>query len=1688
MSSDQKPGIALLSLDGGRWENLGALTQIHVVEDILQAYEVDSNLQTGSVRVCNVFDFVLGTGTGGLVACMLGPLKMSTKDAKETYLRIRGSDFLAKKEMSERAEILKGALKGFLDSQTEDTESLMSATQMADLVKLTPDCKFAVTAMAAANLSKPIMLRAYQGRGSSVQCTLLEALLATLSDAQTLPPVPIGAGISESFVATTIGHCNPTTNLLEEIPSIFKSRAISVIVSIGSGLPSPVALTGQETFVNVVLDLSRSCHTVFENMASRFSRYPGLFVRLDVDGFEVSETLHPGEAISHSRVYLNREEIHERVDGLIHALMERPKRLAVHEISGLKPGLVEKINDVVESIHDSRILEQLIVSTDAAFSFAVSDNLQRQSCTPGTRVTIIRKMLDWVKIYDSGLESSLFWLYGLAGTGKTTILYDVCERLQKQNLLASSYFCSIQLSSGDSRCLVPTIAKHLASRSQAFESALISQLRRDPDLPYATLKLQFEHLLCKPWKSTTDGHADPSLSIKVVTIDALDECDRGEEFLDLLLNAINEGQLEGIKFIVTSRPVLRLLAKVREMHLDAPQISLHEIPKEEVDGDIGLYLEAKLELTQSQINDLVARADGLFIYASTLVKYLSPSHRLAPSELERRIERVLARKVERGSIYSLYKRIVDAALSLDDIDDTKGRWAILHAIICAAEPPSSAVIAGLLSVDVQLVIAVVESLHAVLFTASPDGPIYIFHASFHDFILSVMDGEFRCHLPSIHYILARACLTEMIQSLRFNICCLESSFIADVDLKPPLEERVAQHVGGFLAYASRNWWLHTKQSDEESRSLLLPLVLKMIQRKGIFWIEVMSLLRDIGGCKEILRDLMSTLSIGNTVPDMITLASEAMNIVSLFNTIPFRITGHLYLSCLALSETTPVLDSWRNYFSCLPRVITQQRTRNRHCRVVIDVGACVKAVSFCPIGKRIISGSSDNTVCIWDAESGMKIRQLKGQSSHGCSVSFSPDGRYIVSGCADGTIYMWDMELGTQIQQLNGHTSYVPSTAFSPDGACIVSGSFDATIRIWDVESGKQLQQLDGHTDRVQCIVFSPDGKLIVSGSLDTTIRIWDAKSGQQVQLLQGHKDYVLAVASSPDGKLIASSGDAAILIWDTKSGKRLRKLKGHASRVSSINFSPDSEHIVSGSDDKTVRVWNVRSGKELQQLNGHTDVVQSVSFSPTGSHIVSGSNDKTVQLWDFKLSRELQQLNGHTESVYSVAFSPDGTKIVSSSADGTVQIWDAESGAQSQYLRGYTGYPPSTAFSPDGKRIVSGSYDKKVQLWDAESGKQLLQLKGHTDYVLSAAFSPDGQYIVSGSQDELIYIWDAESGKRLHMLYGHTRAVLCVAFSPNGKLVVSGSADKTVRIWVANSSEHPQRLTGHTASVQSVSFSPDEKHIISGSSDKTVRIWDARSGTQVHQLNGHTSEVLSAVFSPNGDWIVSGSNDRTVRIWDTKSGMQLRQLEGHRDCVHSVSFSPNGTRIVSGSADTAVCIWDVGLGKQSCSKDQSNCVSSIAFSLDGKRMAPAGYHLDLDSKFSIRPQKMWKTSVERVSNFFISSSSKSRETSVDQLSQSTSILAPLASVPQSLPRSPSTVLLPQTSPSLYCRSDGWVVTLTESFGTEQKILWIPPALRPFSPSLLFAISREGYNSIDLAGCVFGEGWEQCYSGSFEYS
>jgi hypothetical protein len=179
----------------------------------------------------------------------------------------------------------------------------------------------------------------------------------------------------------------------------------------------------------------------------------------------------------------------------------------------------------------------------------------------------------------------------------------------------------------------------------------------------------------------------------------------------------------------------------------------------------------------------------------------------------------------------------------------------------------------------------------------------------------------------------------------------------------------------------------------------------------------------------------------------------------------------------------------------------------------------VTSVAFSPDGKRIVSGSNDATLKIWDTETRQETDTLKGHSDRVIGVAFSPDGKRIASGSLDKTLKVWGSQTGKEMLTLRGHAFAVWCVAFSPDGKRIVSGSQDKTLKIWDTETGKELLTLQGHTSIITSVAFSLDGRWIASGNQDKTLKVWDAKTGEEMATLQGHTNVVWCVAFSPDGK-----------------------------------------------------------------------------------------------------------------------------------------------------------------------------------------------------------------------------------------------------------------------------------------------------------------------------------------------------------------------------------------------------------------------------------------------------------------------------------------------------------------------------------------------------------------------------------------
>ncbi|KAF9025006.1 hypothetical protein BDZ89DRAFT_1068644 [Hymenopellis radicata] len=383
----------------------------------------------------------------------------------------------------------------------------------------------------------------------------------------------------------------------------------------------------------------------------------------------------------------------------------------------------------------------------------------RGPCTAGTRI------MAWARADDAD-SPPVFWLTGLAGTGKTTIAYTISERIK------------------DSQLIVPTICRNLAEIFRSYASELVP-IFKDAPPRRSSDPSQIDNLLVAPWSRHF-----------------LNGMGYLHQWSSLMLSMKAITRLTGIKFLVTSRVEPEIVELCHSFQLPADMICrLHEVPLDDVQDDIAKFLAEKLPRLRDtdEFTQLSHRAGGLFISAATAVRYISPPHHtLSHDEQREKLQKLLKPGGPSGStllLDQLYEQVLSAAFDEEDEEFLHRRLDILHAVVCAQELISIPVIAQLLGLNEATTKTCIDSLHSVLHVSS--SLVSCYHASFPEFILDTQRSRFSaplsftkeksrelqvfCDKPVFDARLAHHCFRIMRSELRFNICCLPSSFMLDCE-------------------------------------------------------------------------------------------------------------------------------------------------------------------------------------------------------------------------------------------------------------------------------------------------------------------------------------------------------------------------------------------------------------------------------------------------------------------------------------------------------------------------------------------------------------------------------------------------------------------------------------------------------------------------------------------------------------------------------------------------------------------------------------------------------------------------------------------------------------------------------------------------------------------------------------------
>ncbi|KAK4081539.1 uncharacterized protein Triagg1_2280 [Trichoderma aggressivum f. europaeum] len=996
----------------------------------------------------------------------------------------------------------------------------------------------------------------------------------------------------------------------------------------------------------------------------------------------------------------------------------------------------EKITEVDEKINDisqSLMFIKLPVAEGAAFDSHAEEH--NPTCLPDTRVELLQHIVSWTQ---DPSAKSIFWLNGMAGTGKSTISRTIAKSLVRTGHLGASFFFKRgEGDRGSSTKLFTTIAAQLAIMQTEIGTHVKDAVKSNSDIGNKGLREQFNELILQPLSKVPPDQRK-SVFI-VIVIDALDECDL-EDDVKLIIRLFNHDKRLGLRIFLTSRPELPIRLGFSAIQGVFQDVILHEISEPVIQHDLSVLIKHELQIIrdnynntvqgyrqlkrdwpgQSSIDTMVKMAVPLFIFAATICRFLADRKCGNPDDQLRKVLEYETKSQE-SKLDATYLPVLNqqiAGLTAKERNEVLQQFKyIVGSIVLLASPLSTSSLSQLLEISMDVIDTRLDMLHSVLsIPQSSETPIRLLHLSFRDFLVDPEKqglNPFWIDEAETHAKITDNCLQVMKGFLREDMCSLR---LQGLESSTVDREKAATCIPAAIQYACLNWVFHLQGANYGVENHAK--VLQFLEEHFLHWVEALSLIQKTPESVKMIASLQglipmkSNKQLSGFLYDALRILQSNLQLIA---SAPLQI----YSSVLLFAPSESIVrnlfkERMLKWISLEPKV---ERSWSQCIKTLEGHQGCVSSAVFSPNSSLIASASKDKTIRLWNVNTGECIEEFKGHSESVKSVVFSHDSLSVLSGSQDTTVRLWCIDTGECVHTFEGHNSSVISVAFSRDSSFAASASSDNVIRLWRVDTSECVHILG---------IPGKDGdhQISSSSSEDGTIRLWHNNSDNDVQKFDdysnkvlplqrsetssniqettGHSDFIGNMTVSHDSSLVATSSyDGTIRIWHVETGDCVRELRGwRVSRDSlqeeslmehyHIIFSHDSAYLAIGTlYENCLWIWNVSTDERVHELlyDGYTP--EFLAFSHDSSLIASSSKDM-IQLWSVNTGECIRKIMRGEFSFIVVAFSHDSSLIASSSVDGAIQLWRTNTGECVHEFHTLRGGIKDMSFTPDGLHLVT--------------------------------------------------------------------------------------------------------------------------------------------------------------------------------------------------------------------------------------------------------------------------------------------------------------------------------------------------------------------------------------------------------------
>ncbi|RBR15923.1 uncharacterized protein FIESC28_07125 [Fusarium coffeatum] len=1060
--------------------------------------------------------------------------------------------------------------------------------------------------------------------------------------------------------------------------------------------------------------------------------------------------------------------------------------------------------DIKEQATQERdMLLKLPIAADAAFDSAKVLSAQSY-CLEGTQHDILCKIGDWAE--DPGGEL-IFWLYSMAGTGKSSIALTVADALKQRRSLttgrspprtaflgASFFFKQVDNTRNGIQRFFTTVAWRLAETFDDFKPLVAQAVNNNLTIGTKAPQQQLQHLLADTLAILDQKTYLPIRLI--VVVDALDEClDRGQakELISLLAMQLKDLQKVQLRILVTSRReehIQQAFSQLEEgSHLAVPLKKI-KLDAEGDNDDITRYIRSTLravarqhgceedEVSTTTIKQLSEKSNGLFIYAATACRFLDAGDFADPLDRQDRLDLILETSTDtddwgddgpQNQIDDIYLKVLSFP-AREKLSPTARRMTYeimkntLGFLVTVFQPVTILSLEGFVEsvfkgsgVIADRLARLLKKLQAIV-TIPTDkrSPLELMHLSFRDFILSKERTQhlmFQVDEAEIHKKAFLYCLDVMSNELRRDICDLKWPGTMASEIPG---ERIEEHIQPPL----RLW------------SLVEPL--EHQQLSGLIY------------------DMRRFALINRWIIENAPL--------------------QIYVSTLVFSPKTSLI---RNLFqSHIPNWIVQQPVVDDQWTLELSViqGHTMEVdfVAFSPAGDLILSLSDDRTARLWDTVTGTERFKFESSTDY-TFAAFSLDGESVAFGCWDGSVYARQLAGGAKFQ-FDGHDGWVRQVTYSPrTGKMLASAAEPSSFKIWTIDQRHARHVLPKPTHPRKywngACGFTPDEQYLITVEFGQDITIWDTQNGHCIRTFDNFppasvreltislNDSMVAICTREDTVKIFNvlTGEHEIeycgrtywqilsppngtSVWaKTKEGDIVLLDSGHTSGLERFSLScrhrraalsRDGKLLASCGYSNNFRLWDMQSkttvDKEPTKDEGH---IHTLTLSPNKSLVYCPTWDQSITI-----ARDLEgrQLTLPYLEVRRIEFSPDG-KFVSlritdqddveeDEDDKRVlsELWDVTMTTKVLACRQWKG----VFFSPTGTYIAMITTEGEAEVF--HFSRRQLKLAGNCEHELDSpypgiAFSTTGKLLATtswmkehNSTGTLFQLWDVESGSEL--------------------------------------------------------------------------------------------------------------------------------------------------------------------------------------------------------------------------------------------------------------------------------------------------------------------------------------------------